>query len=904
MADFPITINNSTHGHAAQSGLIDRRLGLFALGPTTNIATGGNTATTFQLTPPSGKTTADFQTGKISDDTNPVPSLDLASGKYTELEFSVQASNSVSNNQIFQFRISSGGTALDSYSVTPQWTIGALTASLSPNNANHGHTAQAETLSQKHVLTVQNCRSLHSSSLTSFGSVGSTHRFWDASVGATEYYLYYGTASGVYNGVGATEGDSPIHVGNVTNFTINNLPLGVTYYFVVSAINASGESAYSNQTAETIGQAITVANATDSQTAAQDTLSTSGISFLSANNCLHSHAAAQAVVFSTGSFLPNDSRSLHSVQSTSFAQKHILGIQNAGHIHISGNLNLGALVLEWPSGYVTLVEIDFTTGTRYYSYQGVSAPGNWYKDQLVEIGSINREVPALPGEYRIAETDITLSNLDQEFSILKAVYPFRNRIVRIKFGDLTGGLSGLTTIYTGAISDWRFEGGMVHLTVRDISYDPLRTSLGGFANQLNFSDCPSSDRARFMPILYGEVSSVGRSGTGAAPCILTSEHTPFRYLVARHVCKSIDNVYLYGQLLDPSSYTVSTSSVGGVTMQFIEFVEDQRDSFRLNEPEITADVKGITDNGLATGTLLENPADQLKHYLVNYAGIDINKMDSSFATTANYMTLKAYKGAVAVLDDDPHSNVIERFMESFGMSFYCNRTGGYGLFIFDLNSLSDLSALDLYSDNLDILKDSFEVRAQQEVCSRMQFNYVYNWPGDYFEQQPDQIDSAEVTNLGQDIRENTNLYYCRDDGTALAVVNDRMSLMRESSQLASFDLPISRFNLDLNSLVKVTHGQGIAASGSGYQGVAFRILQLGINVQPTGMKVSASGIRPILVGDVWASYIKLGDETQIASSWNNATASDKKYGYLGDENNSTGSPKGTLGVNDPIKLLY
>ncbi len=75
---------------------------------------------------------------------------------------------------------------------------------------------------------------------------------WDANAepDLAGYNLYYKTGSSgpPYNGTGALEGNSPIDVGNVTEFTIHGLSNGVTYFFVVTAYDTEGlESAYSNE---------------------------------------------------------------------------------------------------------------------------------------------------------------------------------------------------------------------------------------------------------------------------------------------------------------------------------------------------------------------------------------------------------------------------------------------------------------------------------------------------------------------------------------------------------------------------------------------------------------------------------------------------------------------------------
>ena len=62
---------------------------------------------------------------------------------------------------------------------------------------------------------------------------------WAAVAGATSYRVYYGTAAGVYG--------APVDIGNVATYTITGLNSATTYYAVVTAVNAGGESAKSNE---------------------------------------------------------------------------------------------------------------------------------------------------------------------------------------------------------------------------------------------------------------------------------------------------------------------------------------------------------------------------------------------------------------------------------------------------------------------------------------------------------------------------------------------------------------------------------------------------------------------------------------------------------------------------------
>ncbi len=96
-------------------------------GASSNIAASG-ASTTAQLSAPTGKNTGDFDQGRIQDDENPTDSIAISTDDYTELEWSLVATGTASNGEVYDFRVGFGTssvTALTEYLETPQWTIGA-----------------------------------------------------------------------------------------------------------------------------------------------------------------------------------------------------------------------------------------------------------------------------------------------------------------------------------------------------------------------------------------------------------------------------------------------------------------------------------------------------------------------------------------------------------------------------------------------------------------------------------------------------------------------------------------------------------------------------------------------------------------------------------------------------------
>lgn len=89
-----------------------------------HIAAGGAN-TTVQLTAPSGKSTSDFDAGRIQDDENPADAVDITADDYTEMEWCLHGVAGVAlESDVVQFRVVlADGAVIETYSVDPRWTI-------------------------------------------------------------------------------------------------------------------------------------------------------------------------------------------------------------------------------------------------------------------------------------------------------------------------------------------------------------------------------------------------------------------------------------------------------------------------------------------------------------------------------------------------------------------------------------------------------------------------------------------------------------------------------------------------------------------------------------------------------------------------------------------------------------
>lgn len=105
-----------------------------------------------------------------------------------------------------------------------------------------GESAISAEVSAKPVSPVP----LAPSGLTATAGSGQVALAWTASSGATSYNVYYGTATGVTTATGKKVGGI-----TTTGYTVTGLTGGKAYFFIVTAVNASGESTASTEATAT-----------------------------------------------------------------------------------------------------------------------------------------------------------------------------------------------------------------------------------------------------------------------------------------------------------------------------------------------------------------------------------------------------------------------------------------------------------------------------------------------------------------------------------------------------------------------------------------------------------------------------------------------------------------------------
>lgn len=291
--------------------------------------------------------------------------------------------------------------------------------------------------------------------------------------------------------------------------------------------------------------------------------------------------------------------------------------------------------------------------------------------------------------------------------------------------------------------------------------------------------------------------------------------------------------------------TAATLRVTSVSSGAVTGVSVETPGSYTVDPSNPVSVTGGAGSGatfnltMTSGTLITNPALQQKD-LLERIGVTAGEINSTaFSNAATRADALGYEGAGALLDKDmTFEEAIGQISRSFDMPLMFDIDGKYATAI--MHDYEEPSPILHLSDVLHISKDSFSQSGHQRPISSVRYSHLWQWIDQRFENQIELTDSGEVTALGQDIRDpsNLDLFWIRDDIIAEALATARIAYAKENRFFSSFQLPIRLFDqLILAQLFQLTHHQGIASDGNGYQQAWHRVLGLSFDLNANHPKL-------------------------------------------------------------------
>ncbi len=557
--------------------------------------------------------------------------------------------------------------------------------------------------------------------------------------------------------------------------------------------------------------------------------------------------------------------------------------------------------------HIALVEIDWDTGTEYYSFTGIRSPNAFYDDLVTSIDPINREVALIGGSLSASTATLKLYNRNRTFSKKWNNTPIRGRAVRIKLVSIPLGLASAITLFAGKITSYQLSNVEFSITATDTKFDEIFNNTVGqtipIINGLNFPTLIAGSPAVLVPVVVGYIGPSDPlavvHGEAVSYLVETTDSpgTAFVYITGAqpqgvfgvNTGAGVETFYTYGVLNGAGTRT--TRAYNSRTYDVVTFTTEQRDGTRPNEMEITAYVNGLLDNDAVTQIF--NPVRALEFILENYTTILATDFDTilesaaiALATTLGYdvngistplyspATISSLRMAITDLNLK-WSDVMEKICESFGMQLYTTREGKLAVFI--LTADADPAPLFSVSDSTDIMSGSMVISSNPNIASVLQYQHSFRYTagqrgdpagaGQLFLRNPDYTIPGEKKNIGNfDSRVPVSLWYHGSEIRSVDVARCYADYYRSGAQLIEFDLPISFFRqAELNRYIGITHWQGVSSSGV-YNNVTARIYGIQTIVAPTTAHLHLKCFKRTMATRV-KDWFQRADSTNLGSGW-------------------------------------
>lgn len=266
---------------------------------------------------------------------------------------------------------------------------------------------------------------------------------------------------------------------------------------------------------------------------------------------------------------------------------------------------------------VVLLTLALPGGTKRYAMgPGVALLGTGqHESKLLELGTLSRAMSDRTGSMTAVEYEAVIDDTDGSFS---ALYEGADRrSIRGSAATRVLGSPNVPsghwfTTFAGVIDRYSLDGPKRwRISVRP---NDLAMVKGFYPKPLidksDWPNAPEASLAQFGPLLYGKHDS-GTGGKGAVPLVLV-DSTANKYLLCWGRAQGVDNTFADGAAPSGTWSVSHPTTNSGRLCTIVTFSVSQ------GSKAIAADVRGYEATGDGTGALIENPADQIKHLLVNW----------------------------------------------------------------------------------------------------------------------------------------------------------------------------------------------------------------------------------------------------------------------------------------------
>lgn len=246
-----------------------------------------------------------------------------------------------------------------------------------------------------------------------------------------------------------------------------------------------------------------------------------------------------------------------------------------------------------------------------------------YKTRIVDMGWGHWTRSAADRRNALTTFNGTVTIDDADLGFLPDIYQLYRcaSTVKLVSPNLTN-TSDYFTFHVGKVASIQQDGTRWSISIRPNDSAMDAPFPKGKITVIDWSSAHQRAIGQPLPILYGSHSAQNLIfPVGGQVPLLYVDTSNWKFVVAGHVCKSVPRVYIGATLKTVvTHYNLSYPIVGGRQYTVVTFTSDPG-----ADPVVTADVDGIETVGDGSGTLISNPADMLKHLLVNWIFGDYRK---------------------------------------------------------------------------------------------------------------------------------------------------------------------------------------------------------------------------------------------------------------------------------------
>jgi len=267
--------------------------------------------------------------------------------------------------------------------------------------------------------------------------------------------------------------------------------------------------------------------------------------------------------------------------------------------------------------------------------------------------------------------------------------------------------------------------------------------------------------------------------------------------------------------------------------------------------------------------------EAIKYFMINFCGyVDGDFNDPSYQAAHIIEQNRGFTFNGAFTIKQTLSTILNGIKDEFELDMWWEPKDGLIHFNY-LSSSVDLSTLTHYKDTFDILKGYRPGMQVEKILNYLRYGYNYNYAHDYWFNYDHYEHTASQAKHGGTYTEFSGFRFVRNSTVAYDLASRKVLRRKDPVVFDTFPLPLKSFEDDLAEVVKITHFEGMGATG--YEERLFQIRKTSYDIDKF--------VNSMIAEDVDAFFglsCILGDATALPVLWANAVGFQRNYCYLCD----------------------